>query len=140
MRGMIGLCVIAPFVLLAPCLAQDHFSSGELEGFTRSRTEHIINQVDEPLRVRSVKGVIRLEIEDNPLKGALVEIRGPGESKAIMAAMTDKSGRFHFRPVPEGQYVFKITLDGYQSLTGRLVVDHHAKPTIPLELQLKAGV
>ena len=134
---MIGLRVIAPFVFIATCLAQDRFPSGELEG---SPIEHIINRVDRTLRVRSLSGVIQIERVGDPVKGALVEIRGPGDSKAIMAAITDARGRFHFRHVPEGAYGFKVTLDAFQSLTGNLVVDRHAKNVAPILLQLRVGV
>jgi hypothetical protein len=131
----IGLCM----VLATACFAQDRFKSGQLAGFTISPTEHIINTFDSELTVREMKGTIALETNGNPLNGALVEIRGPGDRKTVLAGTTSSSGEFLIRNVPAGEYVFKITMGGYQSLMGQLIVDQRTQHPKPIHFQLKPG-
>lgn len=132
----IGLCL----VLATSCFAQDRFKSGQLAGFTISPTEHIINTFDTELTVKDVKGTIAMEPNGSPLNGALVEIRGPGDSKDVLSATTSSSGMFQIQNVPSGEYFFKITLGGYQSLMGKVNVDRHVQRPQPIRLQLKPGV
>jgi hypothetical protein len=131
----IGLCL----VLATSCFAQDRFKSGQLAGFTISPTEHIINTLDTELTVREVKGTIAFEPSDSPLNGALIEIRGPGAAKTVLAATTSSAGAFQIQNVPSGEFFFKITLGGYQSLMGKMVVDHREQHPQPIHLQLKPG-
>ena len=68
-------CVIAT---VAPGMTQEKDLIGD---FTRSPTEHIINQIEQPFVVRSVQGmVIRKEGFREPLAGVLFEIQVVPES------------------------------------------------------------
>lgn len=111
----------------------------DLTGFSISPTEHIINQVDRPLVVKSVKGVIRCDCGYNePLADAIFEIRGPDSQTRIRGAHTDRLGRFRASHVPKGTYTFKVTLKGFQSVVGTIVVSQ--KGTDKIELGLHVGV
>jgi hypothetical protein len=121
------------FVLgVAAGTAQDtgKFTEGPLAGFSKSPTEHIINQIDEPFVVRSVAGVICFERSDNtcdPLRGVLLEIRGPDDSPTIRHTSSDDQGNFRIRHVPVGAYKFKTTLNGFKSTVGTIVVSKKGK-------------
>ncbi len=60
--------------LSAFCTAQERFESGWLKGFTKSPTEHIINELDQPFTVRSVKGVV-LDQGGFQMPGVLLELQ-----------------------------------------------------------------
>ncbi len=107
-------------------------------GFTMSPTEHVINKVDMPFRVRSVEGIV-LDPTDIGLPGVLVEIRGPGDKKVIYKTVTAKNGHYRFSHVREGTYAFKTTLNGYQSEYGTIVVSKSANPDARVNLKPHVG-
>jgi hypothetical protein len=122
------------------CPAQERFQSGELKGFTKSPTEHIISRVDEPFAVSSVRGSVVFSGKDEPLKDVLFEIRGPGNLERIRAAKTGADGRFKIGRVPEGTYTFKATRDGFQSVVGTLVVSKKADRKKAIKIEMPLGV
>jgi hypothetical protein len=114
------------FILLFPTLAAtsaqspERFDSGPYKGFTKSPTEWYIEDLPEPLRVRSVQGsIIRLNSVD-ALDGVVFEIRD--ESGTVRAGVSDSRGRFRIRGVPNGTYRFKATKNGFSSIVGTVVV------------------
>jgi hypothetical protein len=130
-----------PLILVPSARGQDRYDSGELQGFTKSPTEGIIKKLDEPFVVRSVSGtVIRSVGDESPLENALVELRGPGESKSIRAIKTDDKGRFHLGQLSPGKYVFKATSLGFQSVVGVVIVSPKASPGNVLNLRMTPGV
>lgn len=135
------ISAVACVVMLLVCSAagQQRFESGELKGFTRSSTEHIINELEEPFVVRSVEGQI-LDPAGYPMPGALFEIRGPESSERIRAAKTGKGGRFRIGSAPEGTYRFKATFSGFQSVIGTVIVKRTAAKKNRIGLTLKFGV
>jgi Prealbumin-like fold domain len=101
------ICIIA---MAIPGKAQDKATAGD---FTKSPTEHIINQLDQPIVARSMRGVVsRKEGQHEPLPYVLFEIQGPNTGKKIRRATTDGHGRFKIGYVPAGTYKFKATLNG----------------------------
>ena len=109
--------------------------------FTRSPTEHIINRVETPFVVRSLKGSIRgHESLHEPVPNVLFEIRGPGEDQTIKRATTDKQGRFRIRNLAPGSYEFKATLNGYQSVMGEITISPTASKKAEITLELPLGV
>jgi len=108
-----------------------------LDGFTRSPYEHFINEIDKPFVVRAVRGVITCF---DPLPGALVEIRGPGNDRTIRHAITNKSGRFAIRHAPRGAYRFKITYSGNQSEVGTIIVVGSANKQDEIRIGMRPGV
>ncbi len=108
--------------------------------FTRSPYEHIINEIDQPFEVRSVKGLITLPYGGGPLAGVLLEIQGPGPSRQIRRSTTDQHGRFKMADVPEGTYRFKATLSAYQSEMGTIIVSKKAARGSEIKIQMPVGV
>ena len=101
---------------------------GFIGDFTRSPTEHIILDIEQPFVVRRVEGSVHLgnDALERPLPNVLIEIQGPGNDKRIRHTTTDAHGRFRIRSVPAGTYRFKTTLNGYQSVMGTIVLSRKA--------------
>jgi len=129
-------CVIA-----LSCSAQDRYQCGDQKGFLKSPTEGLILEIDAPITVKSVRGtVVFLDDNDSALKDALFEIRGPGTSERIRAAVSDARGRFAIPHVPEGTYAFKATKNAYLSVVGTVVVSKKADPQKRILIVMPPGV
>jgi hypothetical protein len=140
-RSFLLVCVITA-VVLSPAQRRTGRKSteGPLAGFTKSPTEHIIVEIDEPFVVRFVAGVIREDGNQDPFPGALFEIRGPGGSMKIRGAPTDVQGRFRLRHISAGTYKFKATLNGFQSVVGTIIVSPKAGKRRAIAIKLPIGV
>jgi hypothetical protein len=109
--------------------------------FTTSRTEHIINQVEEPIVVKSVSGFIRRAQGDQAaLPNVLFEIKGPNAHGKLRRVTTNKNGYFRVRGLPAGRYAFKATLDGFQSVMGTIDVSNSAPKSAVIRLEMSVGV
>lgn len=130
------MCVILMGVIAA---AQEKATVGD---FTKSPTEHIIKQVEQPFLVQSVKGVITRETPGSiePLHNVLFEIQGPDAGQKIRRATTDEDGRFKIGQVPTGTYKFKATLNGFQSIMGTIKVSRTAPKTNEVKIAMPIGV
>jgi hypothetical protein len=104
-------------LVTASCLAQKSERPADFRKyFSVSPTEHVVNELDKSLRVRCVKGVIR-DPSGNPLDHALIEFRDRDAKGDLRRTFSDRKGTFRLKLFP-GNYVFKITLNGYASLMG----------------------
>lgn len=119
---------------------QERFESGELRGFTRSPTEHVINELDKVIQVQRIKGVV-IFVEHNaePISGVLFEVRGPGASPVVRGVKTDTAGCFKLKHIVPGRYKFKATLNGFQSVIGTIEVSKAGKSD-PILIELHVGV
>jgi len=132
-------CILA-WIIAATAMgtAQEKASTGD---FTKSPTEHIINQMEQPSVVRSIQGIIiRKEGLREPLADVLFEIQGPGADKKIRKGTTDQQGRFKIARVPTGTYKFKATLNGFQSVMGTVIVSPKATPAGEIKVEMPVGV
>ncbi len=107
--------------------------------FTSSPTEHIIEQIQKPFVVRSVKGIITC-CDEEPMPDVLFEIQGQGADGRIRRTTTNKEGRFKIADVPDGTYRFKTTLNGWQSVVGTIIVSGKAQRKETITLQILIGV
>lgn len=134
-------CTLANATLVltvtAFCLAQERFEKGDLKGFTKSPTEHIIDVPEYPFWVRSVKGVV-LDLNGARMGGVVVEIRD--EAGRIRGTKTNSNGMFTLSGVPEGRYKFKVTMNGFQSVVGDVVVTEKASPAGQMKITMRVGV
>src|ERR1041384_6216121 len=109
--------------------------------FTKSPTEHIINRVEPPFVVRTVKGIV---VEkggwQESLPGVLFEIQGPDTGRKIRTGTTDQRGRFRLGHVPLSTYEFKATLNGFQSVMGSIIVSKKARKTDEIKVEMRIGV
>lgn len=136
MRAWLLTCVM---VVCAAATAQEKTTVGD---FTKSPTEHIINQIDQPFVVQSVKGFISRQSAGptEPLSDVLFEIQGPGADRKIRRGTTDENGRFKIGHVPTGTYKFKATLNGFQSVMGTITVSKRAPKADEIRIAMPIGV
>lgn len=121
-------------------LFQEKFQSGDLAGFTKSPTEHIIIYLEKPIITRKIEGRIMSEADGEPLKNVLFEVRESGGSQRIWKAVSNKKGRFQLRGLRPGEYKFKATLDGFQSIVGIIKYDKEAPAKDRPVLHMRIGV
>ena len=117
-------------------LAQDNFSTKD---FTKSPTEHIINRIDEPFVVRSIRGYIS-DLAQEPVPEVLFELQGIGPDRRIRKAVTDKKGRLAIKGVKDETYHFKATKNGWQSVIGTITVSGKANKNARIKIELHVGV
>jgi hypothetical protein len=115
-------------------------SAQDLRDFTRSPTEHIINELETPISVRAVAGLVVLKGGGDPLPNIILELRGPGKNRRIRRVTTDEHGRLAMRNIPGGVYRFKTTLNGFQSVVGTIVVSKSAPVGEEIRIETPFGV
>jgi len=109
--------------------------------FAKSPTEHIINHLERPFVVKSVRGSVSREQGDHePLANVLFELQGPGGDQRIRRTLTDKHGRFKLGHIPEGTYKFKATLNGFQSVMGIIKVSKRLGQVDDVKIEMAVGV
>lgn len=123
--------------LAAFCPAQERFDTGWLKGFTKSPTEHIIDESEGPFTVPSVWGVV-LDPSGAEMGGVVVEIRD--ETGRIRGTKTNRNGTFKLGGVPRGKYKFKVTMNGFQSVVGDVVVTKQSSKAGQMKIMMKVGV
>jgi uncharacterized surface anchored protein len=84
-----------------------------------------------------VHGVIR-DPAGESLPGVDFKIRDA--SGRVRGAKTDKTGRFKISGTAAGTYSFKATKDGFQSVTGKIVVARKLNHKTSIELTMPRGV
>jgi len=136
-RYLLFAGLILCLLLARPSFTQDRFDSGPHKGFKRSPTEHIIMEIEEPFEVQSVHGVIQGPAGES-LPDADFEIRG--KSGRVRRTRSDKLGKFRISGRAAASYRFKATKDGFQSITGTVVVSKTASKKSAIILQMKLGV
>jgi hypothetical protein len=134
-REVEGVTVALLLVML--CSAQERFESGWLKGFTKSPTEHIIDQPEKPFTVSAAKGVV-LDPSGVAMHGVLVEVQDT--AGRMRAAKTDSNGRFELHGLKNGTYRFKVTFNGFQSVVGEIIVSRKAQRGEEVTIPMKVGV
>jgi Carboxypeptidase regulatory-like domain len=96
----------------------------DADGFT---IENPANETIElaDARVRSISGRV-VDFSGQPVNDANVEIRSVAGDK-VLRRKTRESGKFAFSGIPDGKYKFKVTKDGFKSLSGFLILDRKAR-------------
>lgn len=138
MRLRYALAVGSLSVTLAgTCPGQERSDIVCLKGFTQSSQEHIIDERDTPFTVRAVKGVV-FDPSGAEMDGAVVELRN--EAGRIRGTKTNRKGAFKLAGVRKGTYKFKVTMDGFQSVVGDIVVSKKANKADRVTIVMKVGV
>lgn len=144
MRSMVKQSTIALWVLalvvsasLQVVVSANPQIRDPIGDFTKSSTEHIIIEIGKPFVVRDVAG--SFHHGDDRLPGVLLEIQGPGDDKKIRSTMSDDSGRFKIKRVPQGTYRFKTTLNGFESVMGTIIVSKKAHSS-SIQIKIPVGM
>jgi Carboxypeptidase regulatory-like domain len=115
----------------------ERFKSGEYKGFMACSASMLVILQD-PFKVREAKGVVLLPTSKDPIPNVLVEFRDT--EGRIIATKTDSRGRFQFRHLKEGTYIFKTTLLGFSSVIGTVVLDKTVTNRNVISLEMPVGV
>jgi len=99
-----------------------------------------MNEYSEVIEVRSIHGTITGPRAAWPEPGAIFEIRTEDADGKVRGAVANEKGRFKMRGVPQGEYVFKATQNGFQSVFGRIRVSRKAKAKNDVRIALEVGV
>jgi len=111
------------------------------DSFTQAITEHILDEIRQPFWVRTIRGKINNAIDQEWAEDSrvLFEIRGIDKEKKIRHTYADKYGVFEMSNVPEGQYCFKATVNGWDSVMGVIIVSKTADPKNEIVFEMKLG-
>ncbi len=124
-------------MLVTLCSAQERFESGWLKGFTKSPTEHVIVHLEKPFVVRAAKGIV-LDTHGAAMHGVLVELED--SAGRIQQAKTDSNGRFALYGLRTQHFRFKVTMDGYQSVVGEIILSKKAQTAHEIRVVMRFGV
>jgi hypothetical protein len=107
--------------------SQSPISLCGLEGFTDAPGGHQLEEIEQPFIVSKVKGLIKSAVGDWP-EGAriLFELRSKEAGSITRRVETNKFGEFIIDGISEGQYCFKATIYGWQSVMGIIIVSKKA--------------
>jgi hypothetical protein len=75
------------------------------------------------IHAKALAGEVHMESSQDGIPDANVELLRVG-TKKIIGKKTDDSGRFSFSGLPDGKYKFKVTKDGFKSLSGFVFLGH----------------
>jgi hypothetical protein len=148
--GLLGVLMGATALLLGSCAsaqargAESNPSKKSrcgIEGFTKSPSEHIVVELDQPFRLKTVEGVIASQGGVWP-DGIFVlfELRPTHGTNKLRQAKTDSRGSFKIPDVAPGEYCFKATADGWQSVVGVIIVSKASDPATRVSFEMPLGV
>jgi hypothetical protein len=94
--------------------------TGKPQNCTLTLAQQIINS---PFPQRKLEGQITYR-KANPIKDVRIEISGhvSAQQSFTLTYKTNSEGTFSIPSIPLGTYTFKLKLDGFQSLTGTLII------------------
>jgi hypothetical protein len=102
----------------------------------------IIHKLAEPIVTRSAEGDVRISstLPDDPMRGATVEVFGPGDSKEKHSTKTDAHGHFKIKGLPPGHYSFHVWASGFNSVVGDLTISKRSVKRNKLHIEMTFGV
>lgn len=111
------------------------------DGFTKSPSEHMLVELEKPFKVRSVEGVISSEGGEWPEGTSVIfELRSTRDQGKVRQVRTDSRGSFKIPDLPPGEYCFKATANGWQSVMGVIVVARDADAASKITFEMPLGV
>ena len=128
--------VIAVALLLQAAVAQQRYDSGPYKGFLKEESELFWLGLTQPFKVPAVAGTV-VDPLQAPIPGVAFEIRdGSGR---VVSAVTNQKGEFEILHLPKGRYPFKVTMNGFHSVVGTIIVSRHAPRKNRIRIQLPVG-
>ncbi len=143
MKRISSCLSVSLLFILGALFAQQRFGNefdGRFRGFTKSPTEHIMIEYEGCPEFRDVRGQVTEASSGIGIPNAIFELRSENPEERVKGVKTNSNGEFRMRSVDEGEYVFKVTMDGFQSVYGKLKVMKKASPGNVLRIQLHQGV
>lgn len=129
-------------VVIGSLFAQQRFGdeNPRFKGFSKSETEHIMQEYEGTPDMRSVRGRIIEASSGVGIPEAIFEIRSENPADQVRGTKTNSRGEFRLRSIREGVYIFKVTKNGFQSVFGKLRISSKAQSGNVLKIELRQGV
>jgi hypothetical protein len=110
--------------------------------FPNTPWEHMVVELKETFRVRELAGTARSAVGEWP-DGIVVTVqvrRRDSNDPVASTTTTDIEGTFRLSNVGAGEYCFKASALGWQSVHGTIVVSPDATPAVKVEFVMPLGV
>lgn len=117
-------------------------AGGELRGFKCDPEGSYIDEIEKPIHTTEITGSIydmaaKTYLEQSvPLEGAVFQMRGPDKCDKVYSSTTDEEGMFRIGKVPDGTYKYLVSFNGFQTLTGNIMVSSRSEK-IPIVFYMK---
>ncbi len=140
--------MLAVGLTLASCAALQSQALPESrwpEGFTKANPEHMVIYETDLVCLKRLRGRVQVPEEKTEVPGragVLIEVKRDMVDKPfrVWRAVTKSRGKFRIRGLDQGDYIMKVTLDGFQSVYRRLRVSSECPPDEELTIDLKLGL
>jgi hypothetical protein len=100
-----------------------------INDFAQADSEGFIEQIEQPIVVRNIRGKITNTTGGWPPRCTiLLELRRIGNGAKTIQAFADGEGNIEIPRVAKGYYCFKATVKGWRSVMGIIKVDRRADP------------
>jgi hypothetical protein len=83
--------------------------------------------------------IITVEADGNPIDGATVKVKAPGQSEQTLPGTTSNAGTISYTPTAAGDYTLSAAKTGYDQVTGTFSVKNNFVIDVPAASQLKKG-
>ena len=107
----------------------------DADGFTIEEPQNETIVPSRPYRVQRLVG--RVIVGNQSLEGVIVEVRRTG-SERVLRSKTNAARAFDIYGASDGDYKFKVTKNGFQAFSGRILVDRKASAA-RLSFELHVG-
>lgn len=115
----------------------ERYTNGDLKGFIKLPDEQFFSEIEKPFIVNKVEGIFlhgHYENERIPLVGVIIELRGPGSKQRIYYSISDHTGTFYIKEIPNGKYRFKTSFYAFQPIIGSIIV---SKTSVSNQIELR---
>lgn len=136
---LLFICFYLTFCSLKQNPTPKEIQDCDFDKFTKSKTEHIINEIKTPFIVKTVIGKIESTGGAWPKSiNILVELYNP--KNGITSIHSDDQGFFEAKNVKTGTYCFKATINGWQSVIGIIIISNKADSKQKIIFMMPLGV
>jgi len=103
-------------------------------GFAYPPSPNLV-QIRNKLTTRSLTGVVTDSVPSSRIPDVLVE-RVTKEGQRIDAAFSGGTGRFELKPVPDGDYILRFSLRGFDTVIVTVKVSKNSEKELRIDLRL----
>jgi hypothetical protein len=138
---VLSLLILRQYIETKQQEKKDFYTFCSSYGFTEASIEQI-SHLEKPFVVKTVCGTV-LRGDGLPMGTEVIfEIRKKDKNwknQKIYKTMTDEKGNFCIKCVKRGTYCFKVTLEGWQSVMGEIILTDKADKNSKILIKLEPG-
>lgn len=140
---LLGMAVLFASVLQCCSVNRNQIDIGDcsLSHFTLAMDEHIIEKIEKPIIMRSIKAKITNMVGGWPDNTQILfEVRRNEIGAKTIRSYADSEGNVEVPQAENGHYCFKATVNGWRSVMGIIKVDKRAEPAKMILIVMLPGV